>query len=94
MIPSSILPYAMLAAGVLGVMIGVIIFAVIDRRMAARARAEALLDELPPLPAEADDTWIPLSVPVNVVVERCDAARAARILREHTSPKSLPEAAE
>jgi hypothetical protein len=96
-IPSSTLSYGFLIAGVLGVILGVIIFAIIDRRMAARERAKALLDERQPLPPEPNQmgTFTNLRVPVNLVVERCDAVRAAAILREHSSsPKSLPQAAE
>lgn len=99
MIPASALPYGLLITGVLGVIFGVIIAGMIERRKLRQERAEALEPfERPvePLPPEPDQigTFTNIRVPVNLIVERCDAVRAAEILRRETAPKSLPEAAE
>lgn len=97
MMTSPALPLAFVVAGVLGIVIGILVANWIERRREARERAATLVEERPALPAEPDQigTFTNLRVPVNLVVERCDAVRAAAILREHSSsPKSLPQAAE
>jgi len=56
------------------------------------------LDEFPDVaaPREPDriGTFTNIRLPANAVVSRCDATRAARVLREHTSLKPSSEAAE
>jgi hypothetical protein len=94
MIPSSALPLGLLIATAFGVVVGILVAGVVERRRLRQERAEALEPFIQPveaLPAEANDnadTWISLGDATASVV------RAAAILRGHAPSKSLPEAAE